>query len=167
MDDSKDFFAGLKVKRKNMDNNETENDNESMGLERVSLSSEAGAEERDSDPGVVSAKYMDRTHGSSHIQSRPVQEDIGSVDVGANHDNNVNIGSEHSTNDLFVSIIRDNPILLDRSQVPMVKEQKSKALQVAKVTIAGNLGKTMNDKQILKRIANMKTQVRIRFKLSL
>ena len=51
-------------------------------------------------------------------------------------------------------------MLEEKSQLPSRKEKKLRALQDAKATIATNTGKNMDDKEILKKVANMKAQVK-------
>ena len=61
---------------------------------------------------------------------------------------------------VLVQIIQKHPVLLDKSQLPNIKEKKWKALQDTKATIATNTGKNMDDKQILKKVANIKVQMK-------
>lgn len=59
-----------------------------------------------------------------------------------------------------VSLIEKYPVLLEKSQLPGTKEKKCQALRDVKSTIFTSCGKTMDDKQILKKISNMKTSVK-------
>ncbi|XP_033627336.1 uncharacterized protein LOC117290187 [Asterias rubens] len=61
---------------------------------------------------------------------------------------------------VFVTLILKHPVLLNKSQLPSIKEKKWNALQDAKAIIAKTTGKNMDDKQILKKVANMKVQVK-------
>ncbi|XP_071790630.1 uncharacterized protein [Asterias amurensis] len=63
-------------------------------------------------------------------------------------------------NAVFVTLILKHPVLLNKSQLPSIKEMKWNALQDAKAIIAKTTGKNMDDKQILKKVANMKVQVK-------
>jgi uncharacterized protein YycO len=68
--------------------------------------------------------------------------------------------SEQHFNQQLVSIIKQYPVLIEKSQLPGAKVMKAKALVNAKLSIATNTGKAMDEKQILKKIANMKAQVK-------
>ena len=55
---------------------------------------------------------------------------------------------------------KKHPVLVDKFQLASSKEKQLRALQDAKATIATNTGKNMDDKQILKKVANIKAQVK-------
>lgn len=60
----------------------------------------------------------------------------------------------------LVEIIKEFPILIEKCQLPQAKEKKTLALQQAKNTIMASIGKRMDEKQIMKKIANMKTSLK-------
>ena len=61
---------------------------------------------------------------------------------------------------VMVSLIKDHPVLMEKSQLSSAKERKARALQEARSVIFTNTGKKLDDKQILKKISNMKVQVK-------
>lgn len=71
-----------------------------------------------------------------------------------------NQAEQSPLNTIFTNILKEYPVLLDKSQLPASKSRKQNALDVLKKTIEINCGKTMNEKNILKKISNMKTQVK-------
>lgn len=68
--------------------------------------------------------------------------------------------NSESINLVMVSIIKDHPVLVEKSQLPTTKERKARALHEAKSRISTNTGKNMTEKQILKKISNMKVHVK-------
>ena len=80
--------------------------------------------------------------------------------MAAQSDDQTVVKCDQQVSAVLVKIIKKHPVLLDKSQLPSSKGKKWKALQDAKATIATNTGKSMDDKQILKKVANMKVQVK-------
>ena len=61
---------------------------------------------------------------------------------------------------VLVGILKEYPILIEKSQLPGVREQKSEAMKMAKQTIMMKTGVVMEEKKIAKKIANMKAQLK-------
>ena len=80
--------------------------------------------------------------------------------MAAQSDDQPVVKCDQQVSAVLVKIIQKHPVLLDKSQLPSSKGKKWKALQDAKATIATNTGKSMDDKQILKKVTNMKVQVK-------
>lgn len=59
----------------------------------------------------------------------------------------------------FVDLIKQNPIILSRSQTSSVIFRKREALKHMTEVLKYQLGQTLNEKQILKKVNNMKTRV--------
>ena len=59
---------------------------------------------------------------------------------------------------VMVSLIKDHPVLIEKSQLPSAKEKKVRAPQEARSVILTTTCKNLDDKQILKKISNMKVQ---------
>ena len=68
--------------------------------------------------------------------------------------------SDQDLSATLVYILKEHPVLLQKSQRPSVRERKAAALNEAKMIIASITGKKLNAKQILKKVANMKTNVK-------
>jgi hypothetical protein len=60
----------------------------------------------------------------------------------------------------FVQLLKKWPILLDKSQVPAVKEGKRKAADRMLIRLELDLAMTMNEKSLMKKINNMKTKIK-------
>ena len=75
-------------------------------------------------------------------------------------DNSLTNTSQQTLNVILVSIIKDFPVLMEKSQLPGTKEKKVLTLYKARVTIATNTGRIMDEKQIAKKITNMKVVVK-------
>uniref|UniRef100_A0A8D9EPN0 Uncharacterized protein n=1 Tax=Cacopsylla melanoneura TaxID=428564 RepID=A0A8D9EPN0_9HEMI len=60
----------------------------------------------------------------------------------------------------FVRVLKQYPIILSKSQMPCVKLQKNQAIQCMKDQLEQETGTRYNEKQILKKVNNMKTKVR-------
>jgi hypothetical protein len=74
--------------------------------------------------------------------------------------NSENLTSEIQINNLIVSFIGENHILLDKSQVPEAKNKKILAIKELCQILQINAGKILEEKQVIKRIANMKAIVK-------
>ena len=61
---------------------------------------------------------------------------------------------------VMVSLIEHLPVLMQKGQLPSAKERKARTLQEAGSVILTNTGKKLDDKQILKKISNVKVQVK-------
>lgn len=61
---------------------------------------------------------------------------------------------------VMVSIIRDYPVLMEKSQLPSAKDRKVNAIKEAKSRISTRTGKNLDEKQILKKLSNMKANVK-------
>ncbi|XP_071491782.1 uncharacterized protein [Diadema antillarum] len=68
--------------------------------------------------------------------------------------------TEQDLSTLLVEIIKEFPILMEKCQLPQAKEKKYLALQHAKAMVITRTGKYLDEKQILKKLANMKTSVK-------
>lgn len=60
----------------------------------------------------------------------------------------------------FVRILKDNAVLLNKSQVPGVKKQKTEAMARLIKQYQKKTGLKMCDKQVYKKLNNMKTDVK-------
>ena len=60
----------------------------------------------------------------------------------------------------FVRILQEFPVLLSKSQLPKVKEQKAKAVTDMIAKWKKEAGVILTDKQLTKKINNMKTEVK-------
>ena len=67
---------------------------------------------------------------------------------------------DRSISSIFCCVLWDNPVLLDKSQIPDIKTKKQRSLIVARQHLQVNCGKVFDEKQIPKRIANMKARVK-------
>ena len=73
--------------------------------------------------------------------------------------------SNDATTDLtlslvLVSILKEYPELITKSQLPGVRTKKATALKKAKEIIMTKMGLTMDEKKISKQISNMKAQLK-------
>ena len=77
-------------------------------------------------------------------------------------DEEMAVGSDNEAtmNQLFVTFIRDNPVLLEKSQVPEIQKAEAKALGSMSKAVEINCGEKFDDTQLLERIANMKAAVK-------
>jgi hypothetical protein len=60
----------------------------------------------------------------------------------------------------FVLLLKDHPVLLEKSQVPNVKKAKKKALASLRSTLEQNTAQEISDGQLTKKIHNFKAQVK-------
>ena len=76
-------------------------------------------------------------------------------------DEEMEVGSddEATLNQLCVTFIRDNPVLLEKSQVPEIKKAKQRSTFFVENS-RNKLQEKIDNKQLLKRIANMKAAVK-------
>lgn len=73
--------------------------------------------------------------------------------------------SEHPDHDndsqgTFVSILKKYRVLFNKSQLPKVKDEKEKALLEVMAEYQKQLGKMISEKQLRKKIQNMKTEIK-------
>lgn len=61
---------------------------------------------------------------------------------------------------MFVSLLENCACLFDKSQTPFAKAQKQKAILSLKKGYTINTGKEISDKQVLKKLSNMKARVK-------
>ena len=60
----------------------------------------------------------------------------------------------------FVKLLKKNPVLLNKSQVPSIKQAKSKAAAEVLKALEKNLALQMTEKALMKKVNNMKTKLR-------
>lgn len=60
----------------------------------------------------------------------------------------------------FVNIIKEFPIILEKSNVPQMKRKRSAAIIEIKGRIEGELGLQISEFQIWKKLQNMKTRIK-------
>lgn len=63
----------------------------------------------------------------------------------------------------FINILKNHRILLNKSQTPSVKVAKDKAMSELLKMYKIEFGEAMSSKQMMKKISNMKTEVKKKF----
>nr|XP_054750769.1 uncharacterized protein LOC129256636 [Lytechinus pictus] len=66
---------------------------------------------------------------------------------------------------LLSSMIKEHTVLVEKSQLPSIREKKAKAIQEVKARIAKTKLRVLDEKQILKKIANMKRHIKKKIEL--
>lgn len=60
----------------------------------------------------------------------------------------------------FIAIIKDYPVVLEKSHLPSSKQKRSKAIGEIQMRLETEAGVSLDGNQILKRFNNMKTRVK-------
>ncbi|KAG5882974.1 hypothetical protein JTB14_026432 [Gonioctena quinquepunctata] len=60
----------------------------------------------------------------------------------------------------IANFVKDHPIILNKSQIPLVETRKEEYLKQMKVDIQNKYGTMMDSKNILKKLNNLKTDIK-------
>ena len=72
----------------------------------------------------------------------------------------ISVSAEEDKQMCFVILLKEHKVLLEKSQVPAVKAAKQKALRVMLCSYQQNTGVALSEKQLMKKINNVKTELR-------
>lgn len=67
---------------------------------------------------------------------------------------------DHCEKLIFVELLREFPVILDKSQTPAVKSQREKSIEVMLSKYTAATGRTLDKLKLYKRLANLKQQVK-------
>ncbi|XP_041457794.1 uncharacterized protein LOC121410037 [Lytechinus variegatus] len=78
---------------------------------------------------------------------------------------NIQLTGDLQLSALLSSMIKEHTVLVEKSQLPRIREKKAKAIQEVKARIAKTKLRALDEKQILKKIANMKGHIKKKIEL--